>query len=193
MDLSCLSSDPFRLDEMAKHYGVDVCCVSWQTTDDVWTRTTNTQSLVSEEQMKSSKLHKVLLRRSAPLFYEDTTKNTDVSGDPLVAKFPNFRFYAEAPLVDECGNIFGSISLAHREPRSCREIKFPALEWMNEVRNMAIRWSLDASSAHPQLAMRSFTAISDRSTEGSAYPQIAHRTLTIGSSACMSSNSAENV
>lgn len=182
MDLSGLSSDFFRLDAMAEHYGVDVCCISWQTTDGLWARVTNMQQLASAEQMDSSKLHKVLFRRSAPLFYEDMTKQKDIRDDILVVEPPNFRFYAEAPLLDERGKIFGSISIANREPKSCRDMDFPPVDRINEFRAMAMRLSLEAASAKPSVAVRTFTLCSERS-ESSGYPQATHRASTMDSDA----------
>jgi len=145
------SLDAFRLDEMAEHYGVDVCCVSWKTEEGGWARLTNNQSIVSVDQMEASSLHKILFTRLAPTFFEDMAEVSTISSDPLVTQHPKFRFYAEAPFADDYGRLFGSVSIAHRSVRSCREIDFPDAGWLKSVRDMAIRFNLDASSEYPSL------------------------------------------
>lgn len=151
MDMVGPSRDDFRLDEMAKRYGVDVCCLSWQTEGGEWARLTNNQTIVSVDQMDTSSLHKILFTRLAPTFYEDMTQVSSISSDPLVAQYPKFRFYAEAPLADDYGRQFGSVSIAHRSPKTCQDIDFPDAGWLKAVRDMAMRFNLDASSRYPSL------------------------------------------
>lgn len=151
MDIVGPSRNAFRLDEMAEHYGVDVCCLSWKAEGGGWARLTNNQTIVSVDQMDTSSLHKILFTRLAPTFFEDMTKVSSISNDPLVAQHPKYRFYAEAPLADDNGRQFGSVSIAHRSPKTCQDIDFPDAGWLEAVRDMAIRFNLDASSEYPSL------------------------------------------
>jgi len=180
MDMVGPSPDAFRLDEMAEHYGVDVCCVSWKTEEGGWARLTNNQSIVSVDQMEASSLHKILFTRLAPTFYEDMTKVSSISSDSLVTQHPKFIFYAEALLADDYGRLFGSVSIAHRSARSCREIDFPDAGWLKAVRDMAIRFKLDGSSEYPSLlrSLRNSTVPhkTDISSRYPSFPMVPHKT-----------------
>jgi hypothetical protein len=180
MDMVGPSPGAFRLDEMAEHYGVDVCCVSWKTEEGGWARLTNNQAIVSVDQMEASSLHKILFTRLAPTFYEDMANVSSISSDPLVTQQPKFRFYAEAPLADDYGRQFGSVSISHRSARSCREIDFPDAGWLKEVRDMAIRFNFHASSEYPSLllSLRNTTAHqkTDISPSYPSYPTVPLKT-----------------
>jgi len=171
MDMVGFSGDGFRLDEMAELYGVDVCCVSWQTKEGGWARVTNNQTSVSVEQMDASSLHKFLFTRLAPTFYEDMAQVNSISSDPLVSQHPKYRFYAEALLADDHGRLFGSVSIAHRSPKSCQDINFPDAGWLKSVRDMAITFNLDASSedSSPLRGLRAFK-VPHKTDRGSQYP-----------------------
>eukprot|EP00930_Biecheleria_cincta_P101309 TRINITY_DN9294_c0_g1_i1.p1 TRINITY_DN9294_c0_g1~~TRINITY_DN9294_c0_g1_i1.p1 ORF type:complete len:206 (+),score=26.70 TRINITY_DN9294_c0_g1_i1:64-681(+) len=160
MNPVALSPDVFRLDEMAEHYGVDVCCVSWQTEEGVWARIRNNQSIpvVSEEQMDASKLHKVLFSRTAPVFFVDMEEATLISNDPLITQHPKYKFYAEAPVVNSRGTMFGSVSIAHRCRKSCQDIVFPPQDWLSEIRKVAVMLKLDAGSESSSLPLASKVA-----------------------------------
>eukprot|EP00930_Biecheleria_cincta_P017827 TRINITY_DN1406_c0_g1_i1.p1 TRINITY_DN1406_c0_g1~~TRINITY_DN1406_c0_g1_i1.p1 ORF type:complete len:245 (+),score=36.30 TRINITY_DN1406_c0_g1_i1:85-819(+) len=180
MDMVGPSCDAFRLDEMAEHYGVDVCCVSWQTQEGGWTRVTNNQTIVSVEQMDASKLHKFLFTRLAPTFYEDMTKISSISSDPLVAQHPKFRFYAEALFTDDHERLFGSVSIAHRSPKSCKDIGFPDAGWLKEVRDLAITFKPDDSFEYPSLLRSLRTSTVPHKTDGSSeylsFSTVPHKT-----------------
>lgn len=206
MSEGCLSPDAFDLDEIAKYHDVDFCCVSWQTEEVAWTRITNNQTLVSAEQMDASNLHKVLIRRAAPLFYEDMSKIPSISRDPLVAEHPKFRFYAEAPLVNDSGRIFGSLSIAHRAPRVCQDIKFPNPEWMQKVRHRAQMFynssfspaprtftvNSDTSQTYPLIVQRSITALSVESNASSGRASCTGKTLAMMSRGISEDNPTDN-
>eukprot|EP00930_Biecheleria_cincta_P017828 TRINITY_DN1406_c0_g2_i1.p1 TRINITY_DN1406_c0_g2~~TRINITY_DN1406_c0_g2_i1.p1 ORF type:complete len:245 (+),score=35.56 TRINITY_DN1406_c0_g2_i1:85-819(+) len=169
MDMVGPCQDVFRLDEMAEHYGVDVCCVSWQTQEGGWTRVTNNQTIVSVEQMDASNLHKILFTRLAPTFYEDMAQINSISSDPLVAQHPKLRFYAEALLADEHGRLFGSVSIAHRAPKRCQDIDFPDAAWLKAVRDVALTLKPDDNSEFPLLLRSLQTSRVPHKTDSGRY------------------------
>lgn len=99
----------------------------------------------------------------APMQIKDAQTDPRFQDNPLVTESPNIRFYASMPLLDEEGNVLGSLCVMDHKPRLLNETQRKALRTL--TRQVIDKLSLRKSIADLLLTNKTLTEANTQLTE----------------------------